>query len=65
MNATGWGIMIGWITWILFLPILLEIFEIIFKVKDEHDLLVEKDSGKHFFHFFLVYVYKKVFDFKI
>ncbi|CAF0731318.1 unnamed protein product [Brachionus calyciflorus] len=45
LDATGWGILIGWSSWIIVLPLLLEVFEIIFKVKDEHDLLIEQKSG--------------------
>ena len=36
MGQSGWGIMIGWTIWVIVLPILLEIVQVLFTTTKTH-----------------------------
>lgn len=41
----AWGMMIGWVLWLVILFSILESLEIIYKVKEDHDRYIEEQES--------------------
>ncbi|RNA37234.1 ferric-chelate reductase 1 isoform X1 [Brachionus plicatilis] len=55
-KSVGWGIMIGWVFWLIFFFSVIEILEVIYKIKDDHDRFIDENKEKQEISLFVKHV---------